>query len=157
MTLTSRVTVSDLSDCPVETTLLIIRDKWTVLIMQRLKDGPTRFGDLKRSIDGLSPKVLTERLRLLEHYCIVERIETRDPDRSVIYRYTDLGWSLDNVIQSMWAWGHSYKEWVLRNKEDSDQNRYDSQRKDHSSHGTRKETIDHGLSECGATFTQTLD
>ena len=60
--------------CPMDAILRLLMGQWTTYILWVLRnDGPTRFGELKRKVSGISAKVLTERLRLLEHAEIIER------------------------------------------------------------------------------------
>ena len=59
-------TAKELPACPVETTLMLIGDKWKVLILRDLMAGPRRFGELKRSVGNVSQKVLTSQLRQME-------------------------------------------------------------------------------------------
>lgn len=57
---------NNLPQCPVETTLMLIGDKWKTLIIRDLRDGTKRFGELKKSLSGISQKVLTANLRDME-------------------------------------------------------------------------------------------
>jgi DNA-binding HxlR family transcriptional regulator len=95
--------------CPVETTLLLIGDKWKVLILRDLLDGTKRFGELKKSIGGISQKVLTANLRDMEICGLVTRkVYAQVPPR-VEYTLTETGYSLKPVLDSMKAWGQMYK------------------------------------------------
>ena len=64
---------SNLPACPVEVTLLLLSNKWTILSLRDLVTGPKRFGELKKSLSGVSQKVLTANLRSLEEKGIIER------------------------------------------------------------------------------------
>ena len=64
----------NLPACPVETTLLLIGDKWKVLILRELMGGTKRFGELKKSIGSVSQKVLTSQLRAMEGSGLVNRV-----------------------------------------------------------------------------------
>lgn len=66
-------TKKELPACPVETTLTMISDKWKVLILRDLLTGTKRFGELKKSLTGVSQKVLTSQLREMEENGLVER------------------------------------------------------------------------------------
>lgn len=91
--------------CPVEKTLKVIGSKWTILILRDILKGKQRFGQLRRSLAGVSPKTLTERLRALENNGIVEReIYPEIPPR-VEYTLTKRGQSLGAIILSMKKWG----------------------------------------------------
>ena len=96
---------SNLPACPVEVTLLLLSNKWTILILRDLFTGTKRFGELKKSLNGVSQKVLTANLRSLEEKGI---IDPEVPPR-VEYRLTDLGKTLDPIIKSMHDWGEFYK------------------------------------------------
>lgn len=102
--------MTDLPDCPVEIALGIIGDKWAVIILRDLEAGPMRFGELRRSMD-ISQKVLTERLRDLEHSGIVSRREVGDARGSVEYSLTPMGASLSAAVSHLAEWGESYREW----------------------------------------------
>ena len=91
--------------CPVETTLLLIGDKWKVLILRDLMDGTKRFGELKKSIGHVTQKVLTAQLRDMEANGLLTRTVY-----AVEYTLTDIGYSLKPILDSMVAWGSSYKE-----------------------------------------------
>ena len=98
--------------CPVETTLTLIRDKWTVLVFRDLLSGTKRFGELKRSLGGISQKVLTERLREMEEQGLIERAVYPEVPPRVEYSLTPLGLSLKLVLNAMWDWGCGYQHIV---------------------------------------------
>ena len=100
---------SQLPACPVETTLSLIGDKWKVLILRDLMPGTRRFGELKRSIGGVSQKVLTAQLRDMEAKGLVARRVYAEVPPRVEYSLTDLGRSLKPILDAMWTWGESYK------------------------------------------------
>lgn len=95
--------------CPVETTLLIIGDKWKVLILRDLIDGTKRFGELKKSICSISQKVLTQQLRAMEDDGLVVRKVYAEVPPRVEYTLTELGLSLKPVLDSLCKWGEEYK------------------------------------------------
>ncbi len=95
--------------CPVETTLLLIGDKWKVLILRDLLDGTKRFGELKKSIGGISQKVLTANLREMETCGLLTRKVYAEIPPRVEYTLTRTGYSLQPVLESMKAWGQMYK------------------------------------------------
>ena len=80
--------------CPVETTLTLIGDKWAVLILRDLLPGTKRFGELKKSIGGISQKVLTAQLRQMESSGLLVRTVYPEVPPRVEYTLTDLGQSL---------------------------------------------------------------
>lgn len=100
---------SNLPACPVEVTLLLLSNKWTILILRDLLTGTKRFGELKKSLSGVSQKVLTANLRSLEEKGIIEREVFPEVPPRVEYTLTDLGKTLEPIIDSMHAWGEFYK------------------------------------------------
>ena len=80
--------------CPVETTLMLISDRWKVLIIRDLLDGTKRFGELKKSIGSISQKVLTSNLREMEADGLVNRRVYAEVPPRVEYTLTDTGWSI---------------------------------------------------------------
>ena len=100
---------SNLPACPVEVTLLLLSNKWTILILRDLFTGTKRFGELKKSLNGVSQRVLTANLRSLEEKGIIEREVFPEVPPRVEYTLTDLGKTLDPIIKSMHDWGEFYK------------------------------------------------
>ncbi|MFG6325447.1 MAG: helix-turn-helix transcriptional regulator [Lachnospiraceae bacterium] len=98
-----------LPDCPVETTLMLIGDKWKVLILRDLMPGTKRFGELKKSIGSVSQKVLTALLRNMEESGLVNRKVYAEVPPKVEYSLTELGKSLKPILDSMKNWGENYK------------------------------------------------
>lgn len=103
------MTKSNLPACPVETTLTLIGDKWKVLILRDLVDGTKRFGELKKSIGSVSPKVLTAQLRAMEESGLVVRTVYAEVPPRVEYSLTETGMSLHPILDAMGAWGAEYK------------------------------------------------
>lgn len=99
----------NLPACPVETTLMLIGDKWKVLILRDLMPGTKRFGELKKSIGNVSQKVLTAQLRDMESNGLVTRTVYPEVPPRVEYSLTALGRSLKPILDAMWNWGESYK------------------------------------------------
>ena len=95
--------------CPVETTLTLISDKWKVLILRDLMPGTKRFGALKKSIGGVSQKVLTAQLRQMEESGLLTRTVYPEVPPRVEYTLTELGYSLKPILDAMWDWGEAYK------------------------------------------------
>ena len=100
---------SALPACPVETTLMLIGDKWKVLILRDLMPGTKRFGELKRSIGSVSQKVLTAQLRDMEEKGLVSRRVYAEVPPRVEYSLTELGRSLKPILDAMWIWGEGYQ------------------------------------------------
>lgn len=96
--------------CPVETTLVLIGNKWKVLILRDLILGTKRFGELRKSLGGVSQKVLTTQLRDMEEKGLVSRKIYAEVPPRVEYSLTGLGASLKPVLDAMWEWGERYKK-----------------------------------------------
>lgn len=101
--------IKELPACPVETTLMLIGDKWKVLILRDLMPGTKRFGELKKSIGHVSQKVLTAQLRDMEASGLVHRQVYAEVPPRVEYSLTDLGKSLKPILDAMWNWGQNYQ------------------------------------------------
>ncbi|MDF2522949.1 MAG: MarR family transcriptional regulator [Clostridiales bacterium] len=99
----------ELPACPVETTLLLIGDKWKVLILRDLIGGTKRFGELRKSIGSISQKMLTQQLREMEEDSLVKRKVYAEVPPRVEYSLTEDGASLKPILNSLWAWGEKYK------------------------------------------------
>ena len=95
--------------CPVETTLMLIGDKWKVLILRDLMPGTKRFGELKKSIGNVSQKVLTAQLRAMEESGLLTRTVYAEVPPRVEYTLTELGKSLKPILDALWNWGEEYK------------------------------------------------
>ena len=93
------------SDCPVGRTADIVCGKWTLLIVRDLADGRSRFCELERSLEGISPRTLSLRLRALEEQGIVERRTFPEVPPRVEYALTDKGRALVPIVESMRAYG----------------------------------------------------
>ena len=101
--------IKELPACPVETTLMLIGDKWKVLILRDLMPGTKRFGELKKSIGNVSQKVLTAQLRDMEENGLVSRKAYAEVPPRVEYSLTELGRSLKPILDAMQDWGEGYK------------------------------------------------
>jgi DNA-binding HxlR family transcriptional regulator len=102
-------TTKELPACPVETTLMLIGDKWKVLILRDLLTGTKRFGELKKSLGGVSQKVLTAQLRDMEETGLLTRKAYAEVPPRVEYSLTELGRSLAPILDAMRSWGESYQ------------------------------------------------
>ncbi|MGN0528017.1 MAG: winged helix-turn-helix transcriptional regulator [Eubacterium sp.] len=101
--------LKELPSCPVETTLTLIGNKWTVLILRDLMTGTKRFGELKKSVGNVSQKVLTAQLRDMESNGLVNRKVYAEVPPRVEYSLTQLGQSLKPILNAMQNWGEEYK------------------------------------------------
>ena len=100
----------DMPACPVATTVALIRSKWKLLIIRNLLMRPWRFNELKKNLEGISQKVLTDSLRSMEEDgIIIHTVYPEIPPR-VEYRLSELGESMRPIIDAMEKWGKSYKE-----------------------------------------------
>ncbi|MCO6539152.1 MAG: helix-turn-helix transcriptional regulator [Gilliamella sp.] len=100
---------NDLPICPVEITLMLMGDKWKVLIVRDLLTGTKRFGELKKSLTGISQKVLTQHLRAMEKNGLLTRKVYAEVPPRVEYTLTEVGQSLKQVHDAMLEWGKAYK------------------------------------------------
>lgn len=96
--------------CPVEITLMLISDRWKVLIIRDLLAGTKRFGELKKSVGNISQKVLTSNLRSMEDDGLLTRKVFPEVPPRVEYTLTETGYSLKPLLDSMTDWGMAYKE-----------------------------------------------
>lgn len=103
-------TKDELPACPVATTVSLIGSKWKLLIIRDLLARPWRFNELKKDLDGISQKVLTESLRSMEADGIITRTVYPEVPPRVEYALSELGESMRPIIQSMEAWGTEYKK-----------------------------------------------
>ena len=94
------------SECPIATSLDIVGDKWTLLVLRDLLDGKTRFSEFERSPEGIPTNILTERLRRLEAHGLLAR--ERNEGRRYEYRVTDKGEALRPAILELAAWANTY-------------------------------------------------
>jgi DNA-binding HxlR family transcriptional regulator len=100
----------ELPECPVATTVSLIGSKWKLLIIRNLLQRPWRFNELKKSLDGISQKVLTDSLRSMEDDGLIIRTVYPEVPPRVEYSLSDLGESLKPVFDFMVEWGTHYKE-----------------------------------------------
>ena len=96
-------------ECPVATTVQLIGNKWKLLIIRNLLVRPWRFNELQKNLDGISQKVLTDSLRSMEADGIITRTVYPEVPPRVEYALSDLGQSLQPILDAMKAWGENYK------------------------------------------------
>jgi len=94
--------------CPITATATVLGKKWHPVIIHRLLESPQGFNDLKRSVDGISSKVLSDSLESLEEYDLVEREIVSEKPFRVRYSLTERGESLGPVIEAMREWGETH-------------------------------------------------
>ena len=102
----------ELPDCPVATTVELIGSKWKLLIIRNLMNRPWRFNELRRDLDGISQKVLTDSLRSMEEDGIITRTVYPEVPPRVEYALSELGAKMRPLILDMAAFGEEYKQLV---------------------------------------------
>ena len=106
--------------CPVEFSLELLGGKWKTVILARLKEGPLRYGELRRLVPQLSDKVLTERLDDLQSLGLIRR---EGDKRSSAYRLSARGETLKPLLQALYDWGQEHARElnvVINAQQDSD-------------------------------------
>lgn len=96
--------------CPVATTVALIGSKWKLLIMRNLLSRPWRFNELRKNLDGVSQKVLTDSLRSMEEDGIIIRTVFPEVPPRVEYSLSELGESMRPIMDAMEIWGTEYKK-----------------------------------------------
>lgn len=103
------LTKEEMPACPVATTVQLIGSKWKLLIIRNLQSRPWRFNELRKDLEGVSQKVLTDSLRSMEEDGIVARTIYAEVPPRVEYSLTALGQSLRPILDAMKVWGEEYK------------------------------------------------
>ena len=103
------LTKEEMPVCPVATTVALIGSKWKLLIMRNLLTRPWRFNELKKDLEGISQKVLTDSLRSMEADGLLTRTVYPEVPPRVEYTLTELGYSLRPILEAMRVWGEDYK------------------------------------------------
>ena len=103
------LTKGEMPACPVATTVRLIGSKWKLLIIRNLLQRPWRFNELKKNLEGISQKVLTDSLRSMEADGIVTRTVYPEVPPRVEYALSELGESMRPVMDAMEKWGINYK------------------------------------------------
>lgn len=103
-------TKEELPECDVATTVQIIGNKWKLLIIRNLLQRPWRFNELKKNLEGISQKVLTDSLRSMEADGIITRTVYPEVPPRVEYALSDLGNSMRPILDAMETWGRNYKK-----------------------------------------------
>ena len=104
------LTKEELPACPVATTVQLIGSKWKLLIIRNLRSRPCRFNELKKNLDGISQKVLTDSLRSMEEDGIITRTVYPEVPPRVEYALSPLGESMRPILDAMEQWGNEYKK-----------------------------------------------
>ncbi len=103
------LTKEEMPACPVATTVQLIGSKWKLLILRNLLARPWRFNELKKDLEGISQKVLTDSLRSMEEDGIVLRTVYPEVPPRVEYALSELGNSMRPIISAMEQWGLGYQ------------------------------------------------
>ncbi|HIS47716.1 MAG TPA: helix-turn-helix transcriptional regulator [Candidatus Scybalocola faecigallinarum] len=104
------LTKEEMPACPVATTVQLIGSKWKLLIMRNLMARPWRFNELRKDLDGVSQKVLTDSLRAMESDGIITRTVYPEVPPRVEYALSSLGETMRPILDAMEKWGREYKE-----------------------------------------------
>jgi DNA-binding HxlR family transcriptional regulator len=102
------------TQCPIEKTMSVLAGKWTFVILRDLFYGPRRFGELQRSLSGISPRTLSIRLKELEEEGILQRKIFSEIPPHVEYSLTEKGLALKPVFDAMKEWGNNWDVLGLR-------------------------------------------
>ena len=103
------LTKEEMPACPVATTVALIGSKWKLLIIRNLRMRPWRFNELKKDLDGISQKVLTDSLRSMEEDGLITRTVYPEVPPRVEYALSELGQSMSPILDAMQQWGTNYK------------------------------------------------
>lgn len=106
-------TKEEMPACPVATTVQLIGSKWKLLILRNLFMRPWRFNELRKDLEGISQKVLTDSLRALEEDGIITRTIYPEVPPRVEYALSPLGQSMKPILDAMEEWGTEYKKKLL--------------------------------------------
>lgn len=104
------MTKEEMPACPVATTVALIGSKWKLLIIRDLRMRPWRFNELKKDLEGISQKVLTDSLRSLESDGLITRTVYPEVPPRVEYALSELGVSMGPIMDAMEAFGNDYKK-----------------------------------------------
>ena len=103
------LTKEEMPACPVATTVRLIGSKWKLLILRNLFMRPWRFNELKRDLEGISQKVLTDSLRSMESDGIIIRTAYPEIPPRVEYSLSALGESMRPIMNTLEPWGREYQ------------------------------------------------
>ena len=102
--------------CPVEATARIVGGRWKAAVLEQLFQGSKRFSELKRAIEGITQRTLSQQLRELQRTGIIERTVYADTPSRVVYSTTPLGKSLRPLLDAMCRWGKSHSATMVLKK-----------------------------------------
>ena len=104
------MTKEEMPACPVATTVQLIGSKWKLLSLRNLRMRPWRFNELRRDLEGVSQKVLTDSLRAMEDDGIITRTVYPEVPPRVEYALSPLGKSMEPILDAMEQWGSAYQK-----------------------------------------------
>ncbi|WP_020666837.1 winged helix-turn-helix transcriptional regulator [Amycolatopsis nigrescens] len=107
-------------DCPARTVLAVLANKWAVLVMGSLREGPMRFNELRRLLDGITQKMLTQTLRSLERDGLVHRTVYPTVPPRVEYSRTELGVGAAELLAAIGEWSYAHIDEIFAAREDYD-------------------------------------
>ena len=107
------MTKEEMPACPVATTVQLIGSKWKLLILRNLRMRPWRFNELRRDLEGVSQKVLTDSLRAMEDDGIITRTVYPEIPPKVEYALSPLGESMSHILDAMAQWGTTYQQMMM--------------------------------------------
>ncbi|MEU7764793.1 helix-turn-helix domain-containing protein [Nocardia sp. NPDC049190] len=118
----SSLVQSYLHRCPAREVLTVLADKWVLLVLSVLRgnDGPIRFNELRRRLDGITQKMLTRTLRNLEREGLVRRAVYPTVPPRVEYSLTELGASISELSHAMGTWAVRHQDQILTARADFD-------------------------------------
>ncbi|WP_017416404.1 winged helix-turn-helix transcriptional regulator [Clostridium tunisiense] len=98
--------------CPYFTAQKLLSGKWSILIMYKLDKGTLRFGELQRTMEGITQATLTKQLRMLEEFGLVNRYVYPEIPPKVEYSLTELGKEFQPVLEQVRVWGDKYIKYL---------------------------------------------
>ncbi|TDC78321.1 winged helix-turn-helix transcriptional regulator [Streptomyces hainanensis] len=102
-----------IADCQARLAFDVLAHTWNPVVLWALRHGPERPADLRRRIGGISPKVLNETLRRLEHHGLVDHRRHREAPPRVEYGLTALGRTLLPAVEALGDWAHAHADDVV--------------------------------------------
>ncbi len=99
--------------CGLDAAIDVVGGKWKALILWALSERPRRFGELRRELDGVTERVLTQQLRELERDGIVHREVFREVPPKVVYSLTVSGQALDQALSGLGKWGEAHMDQLI--------------------------------------------
>jgi DNA-binding HxlR family transcriptional regulator len=108
MTQAKMDTERKLYKCPVDAAIQVLRGKWKILILWKLQGKSMRFGELKRSVPGITEKMLIQQLRELEQHELIYRHDFQEMPLRVEYSLTQQGQKLKPIFDALWQWGEEH-------------------------------------------------